>query len=268
MSRTSRTIGTLALLALVGAAAAWALLSDGDSSESVAGDSSETVAEPVPRAVRPAPDGHPVAGDDPLRLPSGGQPLVWLRHRAEIPLRDAPGGELVQRLRWRTEFGSRTVLAVFRRVGQWAGVPTPLLSNGELGWVKLDPGRLRAGQTPYSVDVDLSDRTARLRRGERVLRSFPVTVGAPGSTTPTGRFAVTDTFRGNLNPAYGCCAVATTARQPNLPSGWLGGNRIAIHGTSGPLGVAVSHGCVRAADDDVNALVNHTAPGAPVVIRQ
>ncbi len=260
MSRTSRTIGALALLALVGAAAAWALFSEDGSDESTAGSTSQ--------AVVPASGDRSAVREAVLRLPERGQPIVWLRHGAEIPLRDAPGGELVERLRWRTEFGSRAVLAVFRRVGQWAAVPTPLLSNGNLGWVKLDPARLRAGQTPYAVDVDLSERTARLRRGERVLRSFAVTVGAPGSTTPTGRFAVTDTFRGNLNPAYGCCAVATTARQPNLPSGWLGGNRIAIHGTSGPLGVAASHGCVRAADDDVNALVNHAPPGAPVVIRQ
>ena len=101
-----------------------------------------------------------------------------------------------------------------------------------------------------------------------MLRSFTVTVGAPGTSTPTGRFAVTDTFRGNLNPAYGCCAVATTARQLNLPSGWLGGDRIAIHGTSGPLGVAASNGCVRAADEDVSALVDRVQLGSPVIIRQ
>jgi hypothetical protein len=260
MSRTSLTIGAVALLALIGAAIAWALVS-GDGS-------GESTARPVPRAGAPASGDRSPAGAGTLRLPGGGQAIVWLRHGAEIPLRGAPGGELVERLRPETEFGSRTVLAVFRRVGRWAGVPTPLLSNGELGWVKLDPARLRAGHVSYSVDVDLSERRAQLLRGDRVLRSFPVTVGAPGSTTPTGRFAVTDTFRGNLNPAYGCCAVATTARQPNLPSGWLGGNRIAIHGTAGPLGVAASHGCVRAADDNVNALVNHAAPGAPVVIRR
>jgi hypothetical protein len=260
MSRTSRTIGALALLALIGAAVAWALVSGDGSREGTTGS--------VPRALAPTPGDRSAAGGGRLRLTGRGQPIVWLRYGAEIPLRDAPGGGLVERLRPRTEFGSRTVLAVFRRVGRWAGVPTPALSNGDLGWVKLDPGRLRAGHIPYSVDVDLSQRRAQLLRGDRVLRSFPVTVGAPGSTTPTGRFAVTDTFRGNLNPVYGCCAVATTAHQPNLPSGWLGGNRIAIHGTTEPLGAAASHGCVRAADDDVNALVNHAAPGAPVVIRQ
>jgi hypothetical protein len=268
MSRTSRTIGALALLALIGAAIVWVVRS-GDGAERAA------VATPEPgdqaqqgsasQAPRP---GHSEARQRRLALSDRGHPIVWLRRDAEIPLRAAPGGKVVKNLRWRTPFGSRTVLAVFRRVGAWAGVPTELLANGELGWVKLDPSRLRAGWTQYAIDVDLSRRTAQLRRDDRVVRSFPVSVGAPSSTTPTGRFAITDTFRGNLSPAYGCCALAITARQPNLPSGWLGGNRIAIHGTFGPIGVAVSHGCVRAANDDVNALVNRTPLGSPVFIRQ
>jgi hypothetical protein len=185
-----------------------------------------------------------------------------------VALRSAPGGRIIDTVGWKTEFGSRRVLAVFRRRGNWAGVPTPLLPNGRLGWLRLDRSRLRAGWTRYEIDVDLSAYRAELRLGHRVLRSFAVAIGAPGVETPTGRFAVTDTFRGNLNrAAYGCCALATTATQPDLPSGWLGGNRIAIHGTSGPLGVAASHGCVRAANPDVSALVRRVPLGSPVVIR-
>jgi hypothetical protein len=175
---------------------------------------------------------------------------------------------VVKRLGWRTQFGSRTVLSVLDRRGKWGAVPTPLLANGRLGWVKLDPSRLRAGWTRYAIHVDLSSRTARLLLGTRVVRSFAITVGSPASPTPTGRFAVTDIFRGNLNPAYGCCALATTAIQPDLPSGWLGGNRIAIHGTTGPLGAAISHGCIRAANDDLGALVKRVGLGTPVVVRQ
>jgi hypothetical protein len=256
LSRISRTIGALALLALIGAAAAWAILSGGDSDETTASS------PPVPAA------SQPVHQKPRLELSDRGQPIVWLRRGAQIPIHSAPGGKVVKTVGWRTPFDSRTVLSVFRHVGQWAGVPTPLLPTGELGWVKLDPSKLRAGWTPYTVDVDLSKRAAQLRRGDRVLRSFTVTVGAPATTTPTGRFAVTDIFRGNLNPAYGCCAIATTARQLNLPSGWLGGDRIAVHGTSGPLGVAASNGCVRAANEDLNALVNRVRLGSPVVIRQ
>ena len=68
-------------------------------------------------------------------------------------------------------------------------------------------------------------------------------------------------FRGDLNPAYGCCAVALTATQPNLPADWPGGNRIAIHGTDAPLGEAASHGCIRSADEDVSRLVDTVPPG-------
>src|SRR5688572_2249726 len=257
MSRTWRVVGILGALALIGAGLAWAVLSDGDSDQTTAASS------PAPPAAAKRAREKPR-----LELSERGEPIVWLRKGARVPIHAAPGGKVVKTVGWRTPFESRTVLSVFRRVGRWAAAPTPALPPGQLGWVKLDPAKLHAGWTPYSIDVDLSSRAAQLRRGDRVLRSFPVTVGAPASSTPTGNFAVTDTFRGNLNPAYGCCALATTARQLHLPSGWLGGDRIAIHGTTGPLGVAASNGCVRAADEDVSALVDRVRLGSPVIIRQ
>jgi hypothetical protein len=257
MTRAWKAVGGVAVLVLVGAAVAWAVLSDGDSDETTAASSPPAPAAPEPAREQPR-----------LEIPDRGEPIVWPRKGARVAVRSAPGGKVVKTVGWRTPFESRTVFSVVRRVGQWVAAPTPLLPTGQLGWVKLDPAKLKAGWTPYAIDVDLSSRAAQLRRGDRVLRSFTVTVGAPDSSTPTGRFAVTDIFRGNLSPVYGCCAVATTARQLNLPSGWLGGDRIAIHGTTGPLGVAASNGCVRAADEDVGALVDRVRLGSPVFIRQ
>lgn len=203
-----------------------------------------------------------------LDPPPGAYSLIWVRAGRRVEIRTEPGGgERVGYVDRRTEFGSPTVFGVVRTRGRWAAVTTQALPNGELGWVRLDARRLGAGWTRVSIVVDLSQRTAVLRRGDRIVRSFAVTVGMPGAETPTGRFAVTDTFRGDLNPAYGCCALALSATQPNIPSGWLGGRRIAIHGTSGPLGAAASHGCVRAADADVDALVDRVPLGAPVFIR-
>lgn len=244
--------GAAALLALASAVGGWALLSGGDPS-------------PARRAAS-APAANTAPNE--LRLSHRGQPLVWVRRGERIAIRTEPRGKVVKRLRPKTPFGSRTVLAALSRRARWAGVPTPLLPDGRLGWVKLDPARLGAGWTRYAIDIDLSSRAARLRLGKRVLRSFTVTVGAPASPTPTGRFAITDTFRGHLNSAYGCCALATTATQPSLPSGWLGGNRIAIHGTTGPVGEAVSHGCIRAENGDVSALIDRVGPGTPVAIHQ
>jgi L,D-transpeptidase catalytic domain len=191
-----------------------------------------------------------------------------VRSGEKVELHDEPGGKVIDTVGDQTEFGSRMAFSVQRTDGVWAGVPTPYFENGRLAWMRLDSRRLKAFTVHYEVEVDLSDfRTDLMRRG-KVIKSFPVSIGMPEAPTPTGRFAVTDTFRGNLNPAYGCCAVALTARQTRLPSGWLGGDRIAIHGTSGTLGAEISHGCVRAADPDVSELVNRLPPGTPVTIRQ
>jgi lipoprotein-anchoring transpeptidase ErfK/SrfK len=204
-----------------------------------------------------------------LDHPNGTSSIVWVRSGAEVPVHTEPGGGKVAYVATRqTEWDSPTVFSVVKQTGDWAGVSTSAVPNGALGWVRLDPKRLKASWTDTEIEVDLSERAAVLRKDGEVVRSFPVTVGAPGYDTPTGRFAVTDTFRGELNEsAYGCCALALSATQPSLPSGWFGGNRIAIHGTFGPLGIAASHGCVRAANDVASLLVDKAGLGTPVVIR-
>lgn len=220
--------------------------------------------------VEAAPSAEPPAPETTLALdtPADAYPVIWVRAGHEVAMRTEPGGgELVKRIGRRTEFGSPSVFGVVGQRGDWAAVSTPLLANGQPGWIKLDPTRIAGGWTRYSIVVDISDRTAALLEAGKAKLAFPVTVGAPGSDTPTGRFAITDTFTGLDSAAYGCCALALSATQPNLPSGWLGGRRIAIHGTTGPLGIAASHGCVRAADANVAKLVREVPLGTPVFIR-
>lgn len=203
-----------------------------------------------------------------LELPKRGHPYVEVRRGRRVDLHESPGGKVIETVDEETEFGSPTAFAVQRVRDGWAAVPTAHFENGRLAWLRLDPRRLRAKSTEYSVEIDLSDFRTDLLFRDRVVNSFEVSIGMPEAPTPTGRYAVTDTFRGSLNPAYGCCAVALTARQTRLPSGWLGGDRIAIHGTSGPLGAAISHGCVRAENPEVSDLVDRLWPGTPVTIRQ
>ena len=207
-------------------------------------------------------------GSGGLRLLDKGNPTVFLKIDAEVDLYDEPGGDVVERVGDFTEFGSRTVFSVVDQERDWASVLTPATENGEPLWLELDPKRLKAGQSVWNLEVDLSEFETRLFKDGKLVRTFAVSVGMPTAPTPTGRFAITDTFRGDLDPTYGCCALATTARQVNLPSGWLGGDRIAFHGTSGPLRAEVSNGCVRAADKDVSALVDIVPPGTPVEIHQ
>ena len=207
-------------------------------------------------------------GPSALELGDRGNPLVQVRRDRRVDLYDRPGGKVIATVGDETEFGSPTAFAVQREHDGWAAVPTAHFENGRLAWLRLDPRRLRAFTVFYEVEIDLSEYRTTVLRRDKVLRSFRVSIGMPEAPTPTGQFAVTDTFRGGLNSGYGCCAVALTARQTRLPPGWLGGDRIAIHGTSGALGARVSHGCVRAADADVSDLVNRLPPGTPVTIRQ
>lgn len=265
MDGFSRKIGLGVLAGVVLAAAALLLLNGDDASPAPA---ETTTAQRVPEATAEATAQRTPAEQNRLTLPDHGHPLVWVRNGHSVEIHSSPSGSVVREVGDETEFGSTRVFAVERTEGRWAGVPNPFTGNGTLGWVRLDARDLRSGHTDRSIVVDLSEYRAQLVRGGRAIRTFTVAIGAPGTDTPTGRFAVTDTFRGDLNPAYGCCAVALTAEQPNLDSGWVGGNRIAIHGTTGPLGVAISHGCVRAADRDVSALVDAVPPGAPVIVKQ
>ena len=227
------------------------------------GDNRDPVAPQPESEVLPA--GERAAGT--ASTPIAGKPAITIAEGRSAEMRDSPGGDVVATVADTTQFGSPTVFSVRRVRGNWLGVPTSLRPNGELGWIRADPAVMTASHTDFRVVVDLSNHRARLLRGEELLRSWTVTVGAPGSETPTGRFSVTDLFKGGLNPAYGCCAVALSATQPNLPSGWAGGDLIAIHGTDEPLGIDASHGCVRSADGDVRALVRRIPLGTPVTIR-
>jgi lipoprotein-anchoring transpeptidase ErfK/SrfK len=192
-----------------------------------------------------------------------------LRARLVRPvlLRERPGGRIVRSLGLRTEFGSRRVLAVVEQRPGWLGVLTPHMPNSRTGWIPADGARLRA--QPYTLRVDLSARTLVVRSAGRVRRRIKVAIGRPGTDTPTGRFAITDLLipehRGG---PYGCCALALTGRQPNVPQGWSGGDRLAIHGTPNErtIGTPASNGCLRAGEADMRWLLANMPLGAPVRI--
>jgi len=170
-----------------------------------------------------------------------------------------------------TRFGSQRALGVVAtRRGRWLAVTEPGVEGNRAVWVDARAGGLRYSRTALELDVDLSDRTLTVRRGRTVVRRTTVGVGAPDSPTPTGRFDVTDKLDGaTFSPTYGCCILALSAVQPNLPRGWAGGDRIAIHGTRSPsdFGQAVSAGCIHARDSDLRWLMRSVPLGTPVVIR-
>ena len=102
------------------------------------------------------------------------------------------------------------------------------------------------------------------------MKSVRVAIGRSGSSTPTGRFAITDKPQGPKFGPYYSYILALSGTQPNLPPAWPAGNRLAIHGTdaSSSIGTASFAGCLRAADDDLSMLMRRVPLGTPVEVRR
>jgi hypothetical protein len=205
----------------------------------------------------------------PVQRAPGVYMLAAVLPGAKVDVHSSPGGRVVARVGSTTEFGSRPVFWVVRQRGRWLGVTTPRTRGNRLGWIAYNPFKLSVYPTRWSVRASLSARRVDVIYNDRVVHSFAVTIGRAGSSTPAGRFSVTDALAGKgLGPYYGCCVLVLSGHQPNLPPGWLGGDRIAIHGTPGPVGAAASAGCLRAANRDLVYLFAKLPIGAPVTITE
>ena len=203
-----------------------------------------------------------------MALPPGhGHLTAWLRRR--VAVRARPGGRRVGRLRTGTTWGTPRILSVAKVRGRWLGVRTEVRPNRRLGWIPASATRLRSVRE--KLVADLSRRRLTLFRDGRRRRSVRVAIGRPGNPTPKGRFAITDVLSVRGESPYGCCVIALSGRQPKLPAGWPGGDRLAIHSTSGParVGTAESIGCLRARTRDMRWLFRRAPqPGTPVVIKR
>jgi lipoprotein-anchoring transpeptidase ErfK/SrfK len=155
---------------------------------------------------------------------------------------------------------------------RWLRVALPQRPNGRTGWVSAD--RVVLSRTRWRVVVDVSDRTVSLLRAGRLVARVRAVVGAPGTPTPIGRFAIYEKARqphprGFLGP----WALHLTAHSDVLDTYDGGPGRVAIHGRDGaslrdPLGSARSHGCVRVDDAFVSLLARRLPAGTPVTIRR
>jgi lipoprotein-anchoring transpeptidase ErfK/SrfK len=122
--------------------------------------------------------------------------------------------------------------------------------------------------------VDLSDRQVYLFLDGIQVVNYEIAIGQAGWETPTGQFKVMSMqvdpvwqhpFTGELFPA---------GAQNPLGSRWIGfwtdgTHQIGLHGTnqSDLIGQAVSHGCIRLHDADIQALYPQVAIGTTILIR-
>jgi len=169
---------------------------------------------------------------------------------------------------FRDDFRPRVVLAIAVRRDRdgrpaWYRISLPGRPNGRTGWVPA--GSVDLKPIRKEIVIDRSERTLELRAAGRVVLHTRVAVGAYGMETPLGRFYVMAKFR-PTSPVLGAYAFETSAY--SKLSEWPGGGIVGIHGTNSPslLGQAVSHGCIRVANEAILRLRALVPVGTPIRI--
>jgi lipoprotein-anchoring transpeptidase ErfK/SrfK len=130
---------------------------------------------------------------------------------------------------------------------------------------------------PIALTVSRDGRIVRYFKRGKLVKTYTVAVGSPTYPTPTGRFVV-QTMQ--VNPPWNVpnSEWAGDLAGETIPGGdpgnplvarWIGFNgSVGFHGTAstGSLGSAASHGCVRMAPADVIDLYKRVKIGTPVLV--
>jgi lipoprotein-anchoring transpeptidase ErfK/SrfK len=151
----------------------------------------------------------------------------------------------------------------------WLHVRLPGRPNGRTGWIAKHA--TASAVTHWRLVVDRAARRVTAYRDGRVQRSFAAVVGKPSTPTPRGEYFVEEAVElpaGDVGAPY---ALALSARSTVYQEFAGGPGQIALHGVKnvgGVLGTAVTHGCVRLADDAMLWLVTRMGSGVPVTIRR
>lgn len=117
------------------------------------------------------------------------------------------------------------------------------------------PGFPDPNTIPYQIDVSLNNRWLRLYKDGILQKQYPIAVGKMLTNTPVGNFIIIN-----------------KAPNPGGPFGtmWmsLSKDTYGIHGTDDPssIGKAVSHGCIRMHNEDVEELASIIPIGTAVFI--
>lgn len=131
-----------------------------------------------------------------------------------------------------------------------------------------EPQTSRAAVSGQSrrIVVSIPHRKLALVEGDRIVKIYPVAVGAAVSPSPTGEFKIVTRV---TDPTYYSPGVVIPAGDNNpLGPRWIGLSKksFGIHGTNEPrsIGRRASHGCVRMRNEDVLELFERVRPGDTV----
>lgn len=171
----------------------------------------------------------------------------------------------------RNPLGKRLVFLVDaeRRVNgrRWLRILLAERPNESTAWVPR--GSVDLVPLKDRIEIDLSSRILEHYKSDKLVDRFSVGIGQDQWPTPTGTYFVWARVpQPGATGSYGVFALGLSAFSPVLTD-WPGGGRVAIHGTpdASNRGVAVSHGCVRVFNPDMEKL--KVVPlGTPVTIKR
>lgn len=179
-----------------------------------------------------------------------------------------PGGPVAGQIPAQTWY-SPTIRPVMALQDGWLQLALDTRPNGSTGWVPRDSVIL--ARTPYKIVVSIAQRSLTLYKDGQPVYSSPVGVGAPQWPTPVGTTFVSSIVAVNRNQlgVYGPIALTLGAHSDVFTDFDGGDGTVAIHGyPSNPAstkGVAVSHGCIRASPQTIDA-IKVVPSGTPVEI--
>ncbi|WAL61768.1 L,D-transpeptidase [Thermocoleostomius sinensis] len=122
--------------------------------------------------------------------------------------------------------------------------------------------------------VDLSDRRVYFYERDALIVSYEIAVGRSGWETPTGEFKVVNMKTDPVWQHPFTKEIVPVGSGNPLGSRWIGfwsdgEQQIGFHGTNEEdlIGQAVSHGCIRLREADIQALFELVSLDMPVLIR-
>jgi lipoprotein-anchoring transpeptidase ErfK/SrfK len=163
-----------------------------------------------------------------------------------------------------------------QRSDGWVQVLLPVRPNGSTGWIKNDDVTLTAN--PFRIDVELGKHTITVNKGNDVVYTGTVAVGATDpplpdvghpTPTPTGEYYLRVLLQ-NPDPSsvYGPYAYGLSSHSETLDSYAGGDAEVGIHGNNDAsvLGKNVTHGCIRMDNDAITMLAKQLPLGTPVTV--
>jgi lipoprotein-anchoring transpeptidase ErfK/SrfK len=126
------------------------------------------------------------------------------------------------------------------------------------------------GSASRRIVVRIPDRKLALIENGRVVKVFPVAVGAPGTPSPSGEFRVANRIE---KPTYYAPGKVIKPGPANpLGTRWIGLSLkgLGIHGTNEPISIGrrSSHGCIRMRNEDVEELFELVRAGDVVELHR